>query len=129
MKVKNFNPKKPAKKTYQFGYFAEKYVMIFLWIKGYKILAHRYKSSFGEIDIIAKKNNVIIFVEVKARYRKINVENVLNLHQISRIKKSAEYFIAKNKKLQNCSRRFDFVEVRPIFLFIFSIKHRINFIS
>jgi Holliday junction resolvase-like predicted endonuclease len=54
MKVKNFYPKKPAKKTYQFGYFAEKYVMIFLWIKGYKILAHRYKSSFGEIDIIAK---------------------------------------------------------------------------
>ena len=126
---KNHNIKTPSKKTYQFGYFAEKYAMILLWIKGYKILKHRYKSSFGEIDIIAKKKNFIIFIEVKARYKKINIENVLNPHQIQRIKKSAEDFIAKNRKLQNCSRRFDFIEVRPIFLFIFNIKHRINFIS
>ena len=121
--------KNPSKKTYQFGYFAEKYVMIFLWIKGYKILKHRYRSNFGEIDIIAKKKNFVIFVEVKARYKKINIENVLNFHQIERIKKSAEHFISKNKKLQNCARRFDFIEVRPLFLFIFAIKHRINFIS
>jgi len=126
---KNHNIKTPSKKTYQFGYFAEKYAMILLWLKGYKILKHRYKSSFGEIDIIAKKKNFIIFIEVKARYKKINIENVLNPHQIQRIKKSAEDFIAKNRKLQNCSRRFDFIEVRPIFLFIFNIKHRINFIS
>ena len=123
-KIKNH-----SKKTYQFGYFAEKHVMIFLWIKGYKILKHRYRSNFGEIDIIAKKNNFVIFVEVKARYKKINIENVLNFHQIERIKKSAEHFISKNQKLQNCARRFDFIEVRPLFLFIFAIKHRINFIS
>jgi putative endonuclease len=121
--------KNHSKKTYQFGFFAEKYVMIFLWIKGYKILKHRYRSNFGEIDIIAKKNNFIIFVEVKARYKKINIENVLNFHQIERIKKSAEHFISKNQRLQNCARRFDFIEVRPLFLFIFAIKHRINFIS
>ena len=127
--TKNHNIKTPSKKTYQFGYFAEKYSMIFLWIKGYKILKHRYKSSFGEIDIIAKKKNFIIFIEVKARYKKINIENVLNPHQIQRIKKSAEDFIAKNRKLQNCSRRFDFIEVRPIIFIIFNIKHRINFIS
>jgi putative endonuclease len=127
--VKNHNIKNPSKKTYQFGYFAEKYVMIFLWIKGYKILKHRYKSSFGEIDVIAKKKNFIVFIEVKARYKKINIENVLTAHQIQRIKKSAEDFIAKNRKLQNCSRRFDFIEVRPIFFLIFNIKHRINFIS
>ncbi len=127
--TKNHYIKNPTKKTYQFGYFAEKYVMIFLWLKGYKILKHRYKSSFGEIDIIAKKNNFIIFIEVKARYKKINIENVLTPYQIQRIKKSAEDFIAKNRKLQNCSRRFDFIEVRPVFLFIFNIKHRINFIS
>ena len=127
--TKNHHIKNPTKKTYQFGYFAEKYVMIFLWLKGYKILVHRYKSNFGEIDIIAKKNNFIIFIEVKARYKKINIENVLTPYQIQRIKKSAEDFIAKNRKLQNCSRRFDFIEVRPIFFLIFNIKHRINLIS
>ena len=126
---KNHNKKPLSKKTYQFGYFAEKYAMIFLWIKGYKILKHRYKSGFGEIDIIAKKKNFLVFIEVKARYKKINIENVLAPRQIQRIKKSAEDFIAKNKKLQNCSRRFDFIEVKPIFFIIFNIKHRINFIS
>jgi len=125
---KNFT-KKSSKKTYQFGFFAEKYAMILLWLKGYKILKHRYKSSFGEIDIIAKKNNYIVFVEVKARYKKINIENVLNFYQIQRIKKSAENFISKNRRFEKCQRRFDFIEVRPIFLFIFNIKHRINFIS
>lgn len=121
--------KNHSKKTYQFGFLAEKYAMFFLWIKGYKILKHRYISSFGEIDIIAKKNNFVIFVEVKARYKKINIENVLRFHQIERIKKSAEHFISKNQKLQKCARRFDFIEVRPLFLFIVAIKHRINFIS
>lgn len=121
--------KNSSKKTYQLGYFAEKYLMIFMWLKGYKILKHRFKSRSGEIDIIAKKNNFIVFVEVKARYKKINVENVLNFNQIQRIKKSAENFLAKNQRFQNCKRRFDFVEVKPIFLFFFIIKHRINFIS
>ena len=126
---KNHNIKNLSKKTYQFGYFAEKYAMIFLWIKGYKILKHRYKSGLGEIDIIAKKKNFIVFIEVKARSKKIIIENVLSAHQIQRIKKSAEDFIAKNPKIQNCSRRYDFIEVRPIFFIIFNIKHRINFIS
>ena len=127
--INNHNIKNPSKKTYQLGFFAEKYAMIFLWIKGYKILKHRYKSSFGEIDIIAKKKNFIIFIEVKARYKKINIENVLTTHQIRRIRMSAENYIAKNRKLQNCSRRFDFIEVRPLFWIIFYLKHRINFIS
>lgn len=35
--------------------------------KGYKILERNYRKSYGEIDIIATKNNVLVFVEVKTR--------------------------------------------------------------
>jgi putative endonuclease len=35
--------------------------------RGYAILARRYRSRFGEIDIVARSGHVIVFVEVKAR--------------------------------------------------------------
>ena len=43
----------------------------FLKKKGYKILAMNYKNKIGEIDIIAKDKNIIVFVEVKARSSKL----------------------------------------------------------
>jgi putative endonuclease len=38
-----------------------------LWHKGYAILARRYRTRFGEIDIVAQDGPTIVFVEVKAR--------------------------------------------------------------
>ena len=114
-----------SKKTYRFGIFAEKITMLFLFLKGYQIIAWRYKTYLGEIDIIAKKSNIIIAVEVKARRSKANVEEVLRPAQIRRIQKAAELFIAKNPRFHNCNLRFDFVEVGRFF----SIKHHRNFIS
>ena len=64
------------KKTYQFGLFAEKIAILLLRLKGYQILKWRYKSYYGEIDIVAKKSRVIIFVEVKARIKKTLIEEV-----------------------------------------------------
>jgi putative endonuclease len=128
--------KKPIPKTpknylnsYKFGQYSEKFVMIFLWLKGYKILKNRFKSYLGEIDIIAFKKNQIIFIEVKARKYKTNQEKILSNSQILRIKKSAEFFISKNSNLKKYKWRFDFIEVAPMFLFFLKIKHRINFIS
>ena len=120
---------KKSQKSHKFGEFSEKFVMFFLWLKGYKILKHRFKSHLGEIDIIAFKNNSIIFIEVKARKKDLNIENVLSEFQIMRIKKSAEFFISKNSNLQKYRRRFDFIEVSPFFLGILKYRHRINFIS
>ncbi len=111
------------KKTYQFGLLAEKIAMIFLCLKGYKILAWRHKNHFGEIDIVAKKSRVIIFVEVKARKSRAVIEEVLRSRQLNRIKRSAELFIAKNPEFQNHDLRFDFIEVGKYFW----PKHQKNF--
>lgn len=54
-------------KTYQRGLHAETVAVWFLRLKGYKILVRRYKTKVGEIDIIARRGNKIIFTEVKAR--------------------------------------------------------------
>lgn len=113
------------KKTYKFGIFAEKIAEIFLIIKGYKILHKRYKTHFGEIDIIAKKSQNLIFVEVKARKKKVNLEEIVNQHQINRIKSAAQFFIAKNQQFSNYNLRFDFIEINGSFF----PKHHLNLLS
>lgn len=113
------------KKSYKFGILAEKIVIFFLFMKGYKILKARYKTRFGEIDIIAQKSKVLIIVEVKARRLNVSSEESLNIKQIYRIKKAAEFFISQNAKFQNHNLRFDFVEVNKLFI----PKHHANFMS
>jgi putative endonuclease len=49
------------------GRIAEWQAMLFLMCKGYRILGHRLRTQFGEVDIAAWKDNVLVIVEVKAR--------------------------------------------------------------
>ncbi len=104
------------KKTYQFGIWAEKITIIFLFLKGYQILAWRHKTYFGEIDIIAKKGRTIVIIEVKARKSQRSVEEVLKPKQITRIKKASEFFLIKNPRFHNHALRFDFIRVGKFFI-------------
>ena len=56
-----------SKKTYYKGIFAEFVASWVLRLKGYRILHKRYKNKCGEIDLIAQRRNLLIFVEVKYR--------------------------------------------------------------
>ncbi len=49
------------------GRIAEWQAMLFLMCKGYRILGHRLRTPYGEVDIAAWKNGVLVIVEVKAR--------------------------------------------------------------
>ena len=53
--------------AFRFGLSAESRAAAFLIAKGYRILARRFRTRFGEIDIVARRRNLIAFVEVKAR--------------------------------------------------------------
>lgn len=78
----------------------------------YKILEKNFKISRLEIDIIAQKNNEIIFIEVKTRRSNSleEVENSFKKSQISRIKKAINiYAELKNINLENI--RFDFIAI------------------
>ena len=54
------------KNTSEFGAWAEHYVAQYLETKDYIILDRNYSKKWGEIDIIAKKKDILIFIEVKA---------------------------------------------------------------
>jgi putative endonuclease len=92
------------------------YVVIFLYfLKFYQILKHRFKAKIGEIDLICKRFNTLVFIEVKSRSS--DYDDVLcSKNQQQRIMRTAELFLLKNPKYQNCRQRFDLVLIRPFML-------------
>lgn len=94
------------------GIIGENLASNYLLEKGYFILERNFRSKVGEIDIIAQKEQVIIFIEVKARSN-INYgfpyESV-NYRKQQKIIRTAQNYI-KFKGLTDCQFRFDIIEV------------------
>ncbi len=79
---------------------------------GYKIIARNYRIRSAEIDIIAEKDDVIVFVEVKARS---NVRHGLpaeavNFRKQQKIIEAASVFL-QNDDYADCACRFDVIEI------------------
>ena len=78
----------------QFGYLGEKIGKFYLQINQFQILKCNFMCRFGEIDIIAKKNNCIHFIEVKTRKnRRIEAREAIDYNKEEHIWKTAEYFM------------------------------------
>lgn len=94
------------------GRKAESKAKIYLEKKGYKILAVNYMTNLGEIDIISKLGNKIVFIEVKGRSSclyGLPREAVTQFKQ-KKIKRVAEIFLVKNK-LIDMDCQFDVIEI------------------
>lgn len=94
--------------SYYFGHIGEIVSAIFLLLKFYWILTRRFKTPFGEIDLIAKKNNQLIFLEIKSR-KHFTHQEVVSSRQRQRITSAAQFFILKNNKYRNYYLRFDVI--------------------
>ena len=99
------------KSNYQAGRLAENLAKIILFLKGYKILDSNFitgrGTNAGEIDIIAKKSNYIVFVEVKKRTSLEDAAYSISNMQKQRISNGAKSYIAQDNNNQNCNYRFD----------------------
>lgn len=102
-------------RTYQKGLWAESLAGLFLRLKGYKILEQRYKTRSGEIDIIAKNKNMIVFIEVKNRQTQNQALHSLTPKMKQRIGNAARYFIAQNPSYIDHDMRFDLITITPPF--------------
>lgn len=100
--------------SYYFGILAEIISSLYLSIKFYRILARRLKTPFGEIDLIAIKENTLIFIEVKAR-KDLEYIDFISQKQINRIEKAAQYFLLKERRYQSYNIRFDAIIVNKFF--------------
>ena len=80
------------------GKLGEKEALRYLKNKDYSIVAKNFKSKYGEIDIIAKKDHCLYFIEVKSRtnIRKGMPYEAVNFMKIKHIERTAKYYLLKN---------------------------------
>ena len=95
------------------GISAESRAAAWLIAHGYRILARRWKSPLGEIDIIAARRHTLIFVEVKARAKLDDAAEAITERQKQRIAAAAEIWLAKNPDRVIHDIRFDAILVAP----------------
>ena len=95
------------------GRTAEVIALWFLRLKGWRLLAQRYKTPVGEIDLVMRRGNVTAFIEVKARANLDGAVESVSPRQAKRISAAARHFLMEDRKaaLQDC--RFDIVAVSP----------------
>lgn len=93
------------------GYFGERTAAEYLRKKGYHIITTNYRSRFGEIDLIATKDNILAFVEVKTR-RSASFASALeqvDIHKQRRLMATAQCYLAAFHPVEQ--PRFDVIEV------------------
>lgn len=107
--------------TYQKGLGAEILTMASLIVRGYRILAWRYKTKVGEIDIIARRGRVVAFIEVKNRASMDEALFSLTPQMRRRIGQAARQYLTKKAGGTGLDYRFDLVAVSG-----FSVRHLDN---
>jgi putative endonuclease len=95
------------------GHGAELLCIWLLRLKGYRILARRFRVASGEIDLIARRGGTLIAVEVKARPAFDSAAAAIAPHQRRRIARAFEHFLVRRPDLADLDRRFDVMMVVP----------------
>jgi putative endonuclease len=106
-------PQPERQVAFRLGLSAESRAAAFLIAKGFRILARRWRSPVGEIDIIARRRQLLVFVEVKARDKLEDAAWSVTDRQRARIAAAAEAWLAQQGAHDLRDMRFDAVLVAP----------------
>jgi putative endonuclease len=105
------NPERVA--AHLVGLSAESRAAAYLVAKGYRIVARRFRSPVGEVDIVARRRAVLVFVEVKARNTLDDAALSLLPRQQQRIAAAAGAWLAAHPEDGESDIRFDAILVAP----------------
>ena len=102
------------KSSYRAGLFAEFISRMYLRLHGYRILQSRYVTGRytgrAEIDIIARRGNTVVFIEVKNRASDAAGVRAVTFSQSARLRRAAMGYLARHRWV--CDARFDIMVVR-----------------
>ncbi|MCL2209881.1 MAG: YraN family protein [Treponema sp.] len=86
------------------------------WLEnaGMEIISRNFRSRFGEIDIIAREEETIVFLEVKtwSFYGLEDLQHSINTGKQRRIIKTAKFFLSENRKYSRMAIRFDVIFIK-----------------
>src|ERR1051326_1742633 len=112
--IRRIEPPNPRRRAAcRRGLSAETRAAALLLVKGYRILARRWQSPVGEIDIVARRRGMLIFVEVKARAGLDEAAEAVSGRQRRRIAAAAAAWLASHPEHASAEVRFDAVLVQP----------------
>jgi len=95
------------------GRQAETWVAWYLRLKGYRVLARRYKTPVGEIDLIVARGRTVAFVEVKHRPTEAEASEAATFTGRRRIANAASHWLARHPDAAGRELRFDVVVSVP----------------
>jgi putative endonuclease len=99
--------------AFRSGLSAESRAAAYLMAKGYRILAKRFRTPYGEIDIVARRRNLLAFVEVKARATLDEAAYAVTPRQQRRIIDAAQAWLMNHPEHANFDLRFDAMLIAP----------------
>ena len=99
--------------AFRTGISAESRAAAWLMAKGYRILAKRFRTPYGEIDIVARKRNLVAFIEVKARGRLDDAAYAVTPRQQARIIEAAQAWLMAHPEHAEFDLRFDAMLIAP----------------
>jgi putative endonuclease len=107
-------PASPARvEAFRTGISAEAQAAALLMAKGYRILAKRFRTPHGEIDIVARRRNLVAFVEVKARNSLDEAAYAVTPRQQARIIAAAQIWLMAHPEHAEYDLRFDAMLIAP----------------
>ena len=98
--------------AFRTGVSAETRAAAYLMAKGYRILAKRFRTPYGEIDLVARKRNLLVFVEVKARGSLDEAAYAVTPRQ-QRIINAAQAWLMAHPEHAEFDMRFDAMLIAP----------------
>jgi putative endonuclease len=99
--------------AFRLGLSAETRAAALLLVKGFRIVARRWRSPVGEIDLVVRRGRLLVFVEVKARGAFDDAAEAVTERQRRRIAAAAEAWLASHADDLDRDIRFDAVLVAP----------------
>jgi putative endonuclease len=99
--------------AFRTGLSAEGRAAAFLMVKGYRILAKRFRTPYGEIDIVARRRHLVAFVEVKARASLDEAAYAVTPRQRRRIVDAAQAWLMAHPEHADFELRFDAMLIAP----------------
>lgn len=101
------------RRAYRRGHAAEWIAAAWLVLHGYSLIARRYRTRLGEIDLIVRRGEVVVFVEVKARRSLEAADDAITGAAEQRIRSAADIWLARHPGAEGLSFRFDSVLIAP----------------